>query len=83
MVDAESVLLNVQERDKWRRRMATLERSLAQLHEQRVREELRLRRIQKEMAHLQNTLDAVLDGAARQGNPGRYDATQRIPLTYR
>ncbi|MGA8663800.1 MAG: hypothetical protein WB809_01845 [Thermoplasmata archaeon] len=83
MVDAESVLLNVQERDKWRRRMATLERSLVQVRDQRMREELRLHRVHKEMAHLQATLEAVLDGAARQGNPGRYDGSQRIPLTYR
>jgi predicted nucleic acid-binding Zn-ribbon protein len=83
MVDADSVLLNVQEREKWRRRMALLERSLEQVRNQRIREELRLRRVRKDIAHLQATLDAVLDGAARQGNPGRYDGTQRIPLTYR
>ncbi|HLM91889.1 MAG TPA: hypothetical protein VK424_07590 [Thermoplasmata archaeon] len=83
MVDAESVLLNVQERDKWRRRMTTLERSLAQVHDQRIREETRLHRVQKEMARLHATLEAVLDAAARQGNPGRYDGSQRIPLTYR
>jgi predicted nucleic acid-binding Zn-ribbon protein len=83
MVDAESVLLNVQERDKWRRRMATLERSLEDLRGERSREEIRLRRVRKDIARLQATLDAVLDGAARMGNPARNDATQRIPLTYR
>jgi hypothetical protein len=83
MVDPESVLLNLAERDKWRRRMSLLERSLEQVRIQRIREELRLRRIRKDIAHLQATLEAVLDAAARQGNPARYDATQRIPLTYR
>ncbi|MGP8072797.1 MAG: hypothetical protein ACLPZM_06685 [Thermoplasmata archaeon] len=83
MVDTESVLLNLQERDKWKHRMATLERSLAQVRELRIREEGRLHRIQKEISHVQATLDAVLDAAARQGNPGRYDGSQRIALTYR
>jgi predicted nucleic acid-binding Zn-ribbon protein len=83
MVDADSVLQNVQERDKWRHRMETLERSLAQIRGERLREELRLRRLRKEIARLQAALDEVLDSAARQGNPARYGGPQRIPLTYR
>ncbi len=83
MVDPDSVLVNVQERDKWSRRMALLERSLEEVHAQRIREETQLRRIRKEIARLQATLEAVLDAARGQANPGRNDATQRIPLTYR
>ena len=83
MVDADSVLQNLQERDKWTRRMAILERSLEDVRTRRLREEARLRRIRKEMARIQVTLDAVLDGARVQGNPGKFDATQRLPLNYR
>lgn len=83
MVDADSVLVNVQERDKWTRRMAVLERTLSEVHARRIREETQLRRVRKEMARLQAALDAILDAARAQGNPGSSDATQRIPLTYR
>ncbi len=83
MVDADSVLVNVQERDKWTRRMAVLERTLEEVHARRVRGEAQLRRVHKEMARLQAALDALLDAARAQGNSGRSDATQRIPLTFR
>jgi predicted nucleic acid-binding Zn-ribbon protein len=83
MVDADSVLANVRERDKWVRRMETLERSLDELHTRRVRQEAHLRRVRKEMARIQVTLDAVLDAARTQGNPGKFDGSQRIPLNYR
>lgn len=63
--------------------MELLERSLDQVRIQRLREELRLRRLRKDIARLQSALDDVLGSAARQGNPGRYGGTQRIPLTYR
>ena len=61
MVDVESVLLSVQERDKWRRRMELLERSLREVQDHRRRLETRLRRVKKELARLQLTADAVLD----------------------
>jgi predicted nucleic acid-binding Zn-ribbon protein len=83
MVDADSVLQNVQERDKWSRRMAVLEHALEEVRARRLRGESQLRRTRKEIGRLQATLDAVLDAARGQSNPGRSDATQRIPLTYR
>jgi len=61
MVDVDSVLLSVQERDKWRHRMELLERSLREVRERRQRLELRLRRIKKDLAKLRVTADAVLD----------------------
>ena len=82
MVDTASVLLNVQERDKWRRRMELLERSLRGLQDQRRRVETRLRRVRKDLLRLQQTADAVLDIARRQAHSGRMDAAH-IPLTYR
>ena len=63
MVDVDSVLLSVQERDKWRRRMEVLERSLGEVRERRRRLERSLRRLRKELAKLRVTADAVLDFA--------------------
>jgi septal ring factor EnvC (AmiA/AmiB activator) len=63
MVDVDSVLLSVQERDKWRRRMEVLERSLGDVRERRRRLERSLRRLKKELAKLRITADAVLDFA--------------------
>jgi uncharacterized coiled-coil DUF342 family protein len=61
MVDVDSVLLSVQERDKWRHRMEVLERSLLDVREQRRRLERSLRRLKKELARIRVTTDAVLD----------------------
>jgi septal ring factor EnvC (AmiA/AmiB activator) len=61
VVDVDSVLLSVQERDKWRRRMELLERSLGEVRERRRRLEARLRRIKKELSRLRITAEAVLD----------------------
>jgi phage shock protein A len=61
MVDVDSVLLSVQERDKWRHRMEVLERSLGDVREQRRRLERSLRRLKKELAKIRATTDAVLD----------------------
>ena len=58
MVDLDSVLLSVQERDKWRRRLELLERSLSDVRERRRRLELRLRRIKKDLVRLTNTTAA-------------------------
>ena len=82
MVDTESVLLNVQEREKWRRRMDSLDRTLNDLRAQRRRAESRLRRVRHEIARLQVAADAVVEFAGRP-QPGRMDARQGIPLTYR
>jgi predicted nucleic acid-binding Zn-ribbon protein len=82
MVDTESVLLNVQEREKWRRRMDSLDRTLNDLRSQRRRAESRLRRVRDEITRLQAAADAVVEFAGRP-QPGRTDARQGIPLTYR
>lgn len=78
MVDVDSVLLSVQERDKWRHRMELLERSLREVRERRRRLEVRLRRIKKDLAQLRVTADAVLD-LARTHREVRHAATS-IPL---
>jgi chromosome segregation ATPase len=61
MVDVDSVLLSVQERDKWRRRMELLVRSLEEIRERRRRAEDRLRRVKQELSRLRTTGDAMVD----------------------
>jgi len=63
MVDVDSILLSVQERDKWRKRAAVLENALRDVREHRRRLESRMRRVKKELNRLTLTLDAALDHA--------------------
>jgi septal ring factor EnvC (AmiA/AmiB activator) len=72
MVDVDSILLSVQERDKWRNRVEVLERSLHDVRERRRRFETRLRRVKKEINRLRIAVDAVLDLSR---TPARQDVT--------
>ena len=65
MVDVDSILLSVQERDKWRKRAEVLEQAVRDVRDQRRRLETRLRRLKKEMSRLRITVDAVLDHRSR------------------
>lgn len=65
MVDVDSILLSVQERDKWRRRTEVLEGALRDVREHRRRLETRMRQVKKELARLAIAVDAVLDHRAR------------------
>jgi uncharacterized coiled-coil DUF342 family protein len=65
MVDVDSILLSVQERDKWRKRAEVLERALRDVREHRRRLETRLRRVKKDLGRLAITVDAVLDQRSR------------------
>jgi chromosome segregation ATPase len=80
MVDVDSVLLSVQERDKWRRRMEVLERSLGEVRERRRRLERSLRRLRKELTKLRITADAVLDFARTQVQSEVNRAPRHPPL---
>lgn len=80
MVDVDSVLLSVQERDKWRHRMELLERSLRDVQERRERLEVRLRRVRKELARLRVTTDALLDLSRRQSPRDRHHGTTSFPI---
>ncbi len=60
MVDVDSVLLSVQERDKWRRRLEVLERSLGEVRERRRRLEARLARMKKELVRLHVSAEAIV-----------------------
>jgi len=65
MVDVDSILLSVQERDKWRRRAEVLEHALRDARDQRRRLETRLRRVKKELSRLRITMEAVIDQRSR------------------
>ncbi|HZY91326.1 MAG TPA: hypothetical protein VFG07_00920 [Thermoplasmata archaeon] len=60
-MDVDTVLLSVQERDKWRHRLQLLERSLSEIRDRRQRLGKRLRRIKRELARLKEVSDALLD----------------------
>jgi hypothetical protein len=64
-MDVDAVLLSVQERDKWRHRLAVLQGTLKEVRERRGRLEGRLRRIKRELVRLTRFADAVLDQTAR------------------
>ncbi|MGA7922967.1 MAG: hypothetical protein WCA77_03220 [Thermoplasmata archaeon] len=59
-MDPEDVLLNVEERDKWRQRLDRLMVTLAETRRQRERLMSRLRRIKQELARLSDFSDAHL-----------------------
>jgi hypothetical protein len=80
MVDVDSVLLSVQERDKWRHRMELLERSLRDVRDRRQRAETRLRRIRKELSRLRVTRDALLDLARSQSSGNRHHGAASFPI---
>lgn len=61
MVDADSVLQGMQEREKWRRRAELLERSLGEVRERRRRLQLRLKRLDVDLAHLRMLDDVFVD----------------------
>jgi len=65
MVDVDSILLSVQERDKWRKRAEVLERALRDVRDHRRRLETRLRRVKKDLSRLRIAVDAVLDHQSR------------------
>jgi septal ring factor EnvC (AmiA/AmiB activator) len=72
-MDVDTVLQSVQERDKWRGRLAVLQSSLREIREREARLQQRLRRIKRELAKLSAVSDAILDQASRHytGGTGR------------
>jgi uncharacterized coiled-coil DUF342 family protein len=61
MVDVDSVLLSLQERDKWRKRLDVLTRTYEEVKLRRERVRLRLRRIKRELSRLAEYAEAVTD----------------------
>jgi uncharacterized coiled-coil protein SlyX len=65
------VLANVQERDKWRRRLEVLQAALAEVRDRQVRVAARLRRLKHELAHIQELSEAVSSAARRETPPSQ------------
>ncbi|MGP8078605.1 MAG: hypothetical protein ACLQD8_05550 [Thermoplasmata archaeon] len=61
MVDADSVLQGMQERDKWSRRVELLERSLGEVRDRRRRVQTRLKKLERDLALLHKIGDSVVD----------------------
>ena len=80
-MDVDAVLLSVQERDKWRRRLALLEKSLGEVRDDRSRLQKRLQRIKRELNRLTTYSDAVLDATGRRpaGTPSHATTESRLP----
>ena len=68
-MDVDTVLLSVQERDKWRHRLQLLERSLSEIRDRRQRLSKRLRRIKRDLARLKDVSDAILDPMRSRRHP--------------
>jgi chromosome segregation ATPase len=61
-MDLDAVLLNVQERDKWRLRVERLEATLAETRARRRKLEGRLRRVDRDIQKLREYSDALTNG---------------------
>ncbi|HEY6237861.1 MAG TPA: hypothetical protein VIZ68_01570 [Thermoplasmata archaeon] len=64
-MDVDSVLLSVQERDKWRHRLDLLQTSLRELRSNRELLEVSVRRIKRDLTRLARYSEAVLDQTIR------------------
>jgi hypothetical protein len=64
-MDVETVLLSVQERDNWRRRLELLEKALAGVRESKRRVEVRLRRLKRELSQMRHFADNAFDQTFR------------------
>lgn len=64
-MDVQTVLVSVQERDKWRHRLEILQTSLREVRERQRRAVARLRRLKRELLRLQEVSEAVGGIAAR------------------
>lgn len=83
-MDVDTVLANVQERDKWRRRLEVLQSALADVRDRQVRVAARLRRLKHELAKARQLSEAVSSAARRETPPsGRISAATRPNLPTR
>ena len=80
MVDADSVLEGVQEREKWRHRVELLERSLAEVRDRRRRAQWRLKRLERDLTHLLQLGDAALEIAHPAATSFEVRSAPRGPL---
>ena len=70
-MDVDTVLANVQERDKWRRRLEVLQAALADVRDRQVRVAARLRRLKHELARVQELAEEVSGAAGHLSPPSQ------------
>jgi uncharacterized coiled-coil DUF342 family protein len=69
-MDVQTILLSVEERDKWRRRLDLLKGSLKEVQTRRQQLERKLKALKRELAHLAEVSQAMIDpGRLRPINP--------------
>jgi hypothetical protein len=78
-MDVDTVLANVQERDKWRRRLEVLQAALADVRDRQVRVAARLRRLKHELAQVQELSEAVSSANRRVTPPSQGIHAQARP----
>ena len=59
-MDVDTVLLSVQERDNWRRRLELLEQTLREVRDRRTRVEARVKRIKRALHRLGEPMEALV-----------------------
>jgi uncharacterized coiled-coil DUF342 family protein len=70
-MDVQTILLSVEERDKWRKRLDTLRASLQEVRRRRQGLQRQLKTVKKELAHVAELAEAMVDpGRLRPGGPG-------------
>ncbi len=70
-MDVDTVLANVQERDKWQRRLEVLQAALADVRDREVRAAARLRRLKQELAQVQELSEEVSGRTGRISPPSQ------------
>jgi predicted kinase len=82
-MDVDAVLLSLQERDKWRRRLDLLQSSLEEVRARRTRIAVRLRSIKRELGRVGGLSDALLEQTTRLPARGTFNAPQETNRTSR
>jgi hypothetical protein len=78
-MDVDTVLLSVQERDKWRHRLSLLQTSLTDTRDRRLHLQDRLKRIRAELRRLGDFSEALLDQARGRAGTVHGSANTRLP----
>ena len=82
-MDVDAVLLSVQERDKWRKRLDLLQGSLDEVRGRKLNLQARLRTIKRELGRLARFSDALLDQTTRRPARGAVGGASENPIVRR
>ena len=78
-MNVDTVLSSLQERDKWRRRLALLSETLQEIRARRSRVQARLKRIRLELRRLGQYSDAILGQATTARTSRTYGTDAHLP----